>query len=103
MPQLRIEIKTIESLAVKIKAEHDGTISDLINRLRSIDKEIDSAWNGPAQEQFKNAYGDWITDLERYSDNLNSIYQYLTSVANNFRELDDAARAAAANASKGRE
>jgi len=50
------------------------------------------------EDQFELTYGNWITDLEKYSDTLNSINQYLTSVAQNFRELDEAARAAAAAA-----
>lgn len=101
MPNLRIEVETVESLAAKIKAERDGTVADLLGRLRSINSELDAAWDGPAQEQFEQTYGNWITDLEKYSDTLNSINQYLVSVAKNFRELDEAARAAAASAAGG--
>jgi len=101
MPNLRIEVETVEAIAAKIKSERDGTVADLISRLRNINNELEAAWNGPAQVQFQQTYGNWITDLEHYSDTLNSINQYLVSVANNFRELDEAARAAAANAAAG--
>ncbi len=102
MPNLRIEIETVEGLAAKVKSERDGPVADLISRLRSINNELDAAWDGPAQLQFQQTYGTWISDLEKYSDTLNSVHQYLVSVANNFRELDEAARAAAANAAGGR-
>jgi len=101
MPNLRIEVETVESLAAKIKAERDGTVADLLTRLRSINSELDAAWDGPAQTQFEQTYGDWIVRLENYSNTLNSINQYLMSVAKNFRELDEAARAAAAGAAGG--
>jgi WXG100 family type VII secretion target len=98
MPNLRIEVETVESLAAKIQAEREGTVNDLLARLRGINSELDAAWDGPAQVQFQATYGDWVTNLEKYSNTLNSINQYLLSVARNFRELDEAARQAAASA-----
>ncbi|OGO08689.1 MAG: hypothetical protein A2Z66_04005 [Chloroflexi bacterium RBG_13_66_10] len=98
MPFLRIDVETVEALAARVKAERDGTVTDLLGRLRAINAELDSAWDGPAESQFQATYGDWITQLERYSKTLNNVYQYLISVAQNFRELDEAARQAAAGA-----
>ncbi len=98
MPVLRIDVETVEALAARVKAERDGTVNDLLGRLRAINSELDSAWDGPAQAQFQATYGDWIAQLERYSNTLNNVYQYLVSVAQNFRELDEAARQAAAGA-----
>ncbi|MEW6566693.1 MAG: WXG100 family type VII secretion target [Chloroflexota bacterium] len=98
MTLLRIEVETVEALAAQVKAERDGTVNDLLGRLRRINAELDTAWDGPAQLQFQQTYGDWISQLERYSNTLNNVYQYLVSVAQNFRELDEAARQAAAGA-----
>jgi WXG100 family type VII secretion target len=98
MPVLRIDVETVEAIAARVKAERDGTVNDLLGRLRAINNELDSAWDGPAQAQFQATYGDWITQLDRYSNTLNNVYQYLVSVAQNFRELDEAARQAAAGA-----
>jgi WXG100 family type VII secretion target len=98
MPTLRIDVETVEALAAKIKSERNGTVNELIARLHAINNQLDAAWDGPALTQFQGTYGNWVEQLEHYSDTLNSIYQYLVSVAQNFRELDEAARSAAANA-----
>ncbi len=100
MPTLRIEVESIESIAAKIKAERDN-LDGIIARLKSINSELDSSWDGVAKEQFIQIYGDWLTELERDSDKLNSVSMFLVSVSRNFRELDEAARAAAAAAAGG--
>ncbi len=101
MPDLRMQVEVVESLAAKVKAERDGTVNELISRLRNINNELDASWDGPAQSQFQQTYGDWITQLEHYSDTLNSVNQYLMSVAKAYREVDEQARQAAASASSG--
>lgn len=98
MPTLRIEVEKVEDLARQVKAERDNTVENLLSKLRTINSELDAAWDGPAQEQFNQVYGDWITKLQQYSDTLNGVNNYLTSVADNFRKLDEAARSAAAQA-----
>jgi len=49
MPNLRIEVETVEDLAAKIKAERDGAVTDLLTRLRTLNNELDMAWDGPAR------------------------------------------------------
>lgn len=98
MPLLRQDVERIEEIAGLIKNERDNTVSQLIGRLQGLNSELDTAWDGPSQEQFYATYGNWISQLEKFSDTLYSIHQYLASVAVNFRELDEAARQAAAGA-----
>jgi len=95
---LRQDTQQIRDLASAIKTEREGTVADLIQRLRAINNQLDGAWDGESQAAFFNAYGDWITQLEKFSDTMNSVHQYLVSVAQNFEELDHAAAAAASGA-----
>jgi WXG100 family type VII secretion target len=95
---LRQDTQQIRDLAGAIKTERDGTVADLIQRLRAINNQLDGAWDGESQAAFFSAYGDWINQLEKFSDTMNSVHQYLTSVAQNFEELDRAAAAAASGA-----
>jgi len=98
MPMLRQNIEDIEMLAARVKQEREGTVADLISRLHGINNELDSAWDGPSQQAFHASYGDWIQQLEKFSDTLNNVNQYLASVATNFRDLDAAAEQAARGA-----
>jgi WXG100 family type VII secretion target len=99
MPILRIDVETVEAIAARVRAEREGTVFELANRLRTMNTELDAAWDGPAQKEFEGTYGDWIKQLEAFSNTLYNINQYLVSVAQNFRELDEIARQAAAGAS----
>ncbi|HLC02754.1 MAG TPA: WXG100 family type VII secretion target [Anaerolineales bacterium] len=98
MAILRQDIESIERLAQQVKHERDVTVNDLLSKLRGINAELDAAWDGPSQQAFYATYGDWIQQLEKFSNTLNSVHEYLVSVATNFRELDEAARQAAAGA-----
>jgi WXG100 family type VII secretion target len=98
MAILRQDIENIERLAQQVKHERDVTVNDLLAKLRGINADLDAAWDGPSQQAFYATYGDWIQQLEKFSNTLNSVHEYLVSVANNFRELDEAARQAAAGA-----
>lgn len=91
MPMLRQNVEDIEMLAARVKQERDGTVSDLIARLQGINTELDAAWDGPSQRAFHASYGNWIQQLEKFSDTLNNVNQYLISVATNFRDLNAAA------------
>ncbi|HLC02130.1 MAG TPA: WXG100 family type VII secretion target [Anaerolineales bacterium] len=98
MTILRQDIEQIRGLAGRIKGERDGTVADLIQRLHGINNELNAAWDGASQTAFFDAYGNWIAQLEEFSNTMYSVEQYLTSVANNFEELDQAAAAAATGA-----
>lgn len=90
MPMLRQNVEGIEMLAARVKEEREGTVSDLIARLHSINTELDAAWDGPSKQAFHASYGDWIQQLEKFSETLNNVNQYLRSVATNFRDLNAA-------------
>jgi WXG100 family type VII secretion target len=98
MPMLRQNIERIEDLAGEVKHEREITVNDLLTRLRRINGDLEAAWEGPSQQAFEASYGDWIQQLEKYSDTLNNVQQYLRSVATNFRDLDAAAAQAARGA-----
>jgi len=95
---LRQDIEQIRGLASRIKGERDGTVAQLLDTLRRINGELDGAWDGASQAAFQDAYGDWINQLEKFSDTMNSVHQYLISVAENFEALDLAAATAASGA-----
>jgi WXG100 family type VII secretion target len=95
---LRQDIDQIRSLAAQIKAEREGTVANLLQQLRGVNNQLDGAWDGASQAAFYEAYGDWIDQLEKFSDTMNSVHQYLVSVAQNFEDLDIAAAAAASGA-----
>ena len=98
MALLRQDIETIRTLAAQISHERNDTVENLLGRLNGINEELNAAWDGPSQIAFQEAYGDWIQQLRKYSDTLNNVHQYLTSVAQNFEDLDAAAAAAASGA-----
>ena len=91
MPMLRQNVEEIERLAEKIKQEREGTISELIDRLHGISNELDVVWDERSRQAFSASYGDWIQQLEKFSDTLNNVNQYLVSAATNFRDLNTAA------------
>ena len=95
---LRQDIDAIRSLAGRVRNERDSTVNDLLARLRSINAELDGAWDGPAQITFNATYGDWILKLENFANTLNSVNLYLGSVADNFERLEEEARRAAQSA-----
>lgn len=95
---LRQDIQQIRELASRIRGERDQTVGDLINRLHGINNQLNAAWDGASQTAFFNAYGDWIKQLEEFSNTMYSVEQYLVSVAQNFEDLDQAAAAAASGA-----
>jgi WXG100 family type VII secretion target len=98
MPTLRIDVEKVEDLARQIKSEREGSVETLLGKLRSINNDLDAAWDGPAQSTFQGTYGNWIDQLQQYSQTLNSINGYLLSVADNFRRIDEEARSSAAQA-----
>ena len=91
MPMLRQNVEDIERLAERIKQEREGTVSELIDRLQGISNELDVVWDERSRQAFSASYGDWIQQLEKFSDTLNNVNQYLVSAATNFRDLNNAA------------
>jgi WXG100 family type VII secretion target len=94
---LYIDTHRVDEIAASIGG-HQTTINETLTALRGLNTDLASAWDGSAQNTFEATYGDWITQLERYSETLTSVQGYLKSVAENFRQLDAAARQAASGA-----
>jgi len=84
--QLRIQPSVVEE------------IESILATLKTLNGDLNVAWDGSAQIAFDESYGDWITKLENYVGTLSSVQEYLKSVAANYVELDAAARAAASSA-----
>ena len=99
MPVLKMNTDLVMELAGRVGTQHIN-IKDTLNNLRAINAELEGAWEGPAQMEFEGTYGNWIQQLESYSETLSNVQGYLRSVADNFRELDEAARQAAAGATQ---
>jgi WXG100 family type VII secretion target len=97
MSQVSINPDSVDQLAARINGQH-VVIDEALANLRGINAELDAVWDGQAQITFHGTYGDWITQLERYSETLTNVQNYLRSVAQNFRELDQAAAQAASGA-----
>jgi WXG100 family type VII secretion target len=95
---LRQDIRQIRELAGRIRGERTGTVETLLGTLRGINRALADCWDGASQNAFTQAYGDWIDQLQKFSDTMISVEQYLISVAQNFEELDQAAAAAASGA-----
>lgn len=100
MPNLRMDTDEVERIAANVGTEHLN-IKDVLSRLRDLNGQLATAWDGPAQDQFESTYGNWIQQLESFSETLGNVKGYLTSVAENFAELDEAAKIAAAGATQG--
>jgi WXG100 family type VII secretion target len=98
MTVLRQDIDTIRSLSSRVANERSTTVETLLATLRSINSELDAAWDGPAQVTFNATYGDWILKLENFANTLNSVHAYLKSVADNFEMLEQEAKRAAESA-----
>lgn len=99
MPELRMNTDLVEDIAGRIGTQHMN-IKDVLGNLRALNAELEGAWGGPAQNEFEATYGNWIQQLESFSETLANVQGYLRSVAENFRELDEAARIAAAGATQ---
>jgi WXG100 family type VII secretion target len=92
-----IDADRVDELASQVEAQRDVIVESL-NNLRAINADLDTAWDGKAQETFRETYGNWIQQLENYNETLINVKSYLNSVAQNFRDLDAAAAQAASGA-----
>lgn len=82
------DTETIRRLAAMIKSERDVSVADSICRLRAINNELDNLLVGWQMVEFEKNYGNWISELERYSNTLYSIHQFLIASANYWDEFD---------------
>ena len=92
--QYRVDTESVEQVAGQVQQKHQeilGTISEL----RSLNGTLDGAWDGEAQQAFEASFGDWLVQLEQFSETLESVNQYLVRYVGARRELEEQAAAAA--------
>ena len=92
--QYRVDTEAVEQVAGQVQQKHQeilGTISEL----RSLNGTLDSAWDGEAQQAFEGSFGDWLVQLEQFSETLESVQQYLVRYVAARRELEEQAASAA--------
>ncbi len=92
--QYRVDTDAVEQVAGQVQQKHQeilGTISEL----RSLNGTLDSAWDGEAQQAFEASFGDWLVQLEQFSETLESVNQYLVRYVAARRELEEQATSAA--------
>jgi WXG100 family type VII secretion target len=100
MTVLRLDVEAVKSIIARIDTQHIE-IDTVLTNLRAINIDLEGAWDGSAQIEFEKTYGNWIQQLDNYSETLTSVKGYLQSVSDNYVALDEAARAAAAGATQG--
>mgnify|MGYP006286226337 CR=1 FL=1 len=92
--QYRVDADAIEGLANRVQQKHNEILG-IIGELRTINSALDAAWDGEASMAFEAEFGDWLVQLEQFSETLESVYQYLMQYVESRRELDSQAASAA--------
>ena len=93
--EYRMNLEAIEGVAGKIQQKHSDILG-IISELRSLNSELDGSWDGEAQMEFEARFGDWLTQLEQFSETIESVHQYLVTLVQARRDFEEQARAAAA-------
>jgi WXG100 family type VII secretion target len=92
--QYRVDTEAVEQVAGQVQQKHQEILG-IITELRSLNSTLDSSWDGQAQQAFEAAFGDWLVQLEQFSETLESVNQYLVRYAAGREEFDEAAAGAA--------
>jgi WXG100 family type VII secretion target len=95
---VKMDYVAVKHCADRIKTERDVTVNELIARLRGINNELAASWDNTAQDAFENTFGNWLSQLENYTNTLTSVHAYLTTMVDAYIELENQARTAAENA-----
>jgi WXG100 family type VII secretion target len=90
-----MNLEGIESVASKIQQKHSDILNS-ITELRAVNNELDGYWDGEAQLEFEARFGDWLVQLEQFSETLESVHKYLVTLVQARREFEEQARNAAA-------
>lgn len=87
----RITITPQELLdAASTFTQQAGDIKDILSSLRTLVDNLESTWDGAAQDQFFIAYEEMNTTLEQFPEVLEGIGTQLTTVAQTLEETDQA-------------
>ena len=92
--QYRVDTEAVEQTAGQVQQKHDQILST-ITELRSLNSALDGYWDGEAQQAFEASFGDWLVQLEQFSETLESVQQYLVQYVAARRELEEQAAGAA--------
>ena len=92
--QYRVDTEAVEQVAGQVQQKHQEILGT-ITELRSLNSTLDGAWDGEAQQAFEASFGDWLVQLEQFSETLESVNQYLVRYVAARRELEEQAAAAA--------
>ena len=85
--QYRVDTDAVEQVAGQVQQKHQdilGTIAEL----RSLNSTLDDSWDGEAQRAFETTFGDWLQELEQFSNTLEAVQQFLTRYVADRLELD---------------
>lgn len=93
--EYRMNLEAIEGIAGRIQQKHSDILG-IVSELRSLNSELDGAWDGEAQMEFEARFGDWLIQLEQFTDTMESVHQYLVTLVQARRDFEEQARAAAA-------
>lgn len=97
MPEYRMNLEGIEGVAGRIQQKHSDVLG-IIGELRALNNELDGYWDGEAQMEFEARFGDWLVQLEQFSETLESVHQYLVTLVQARQDFEEQARNAAAGA-----
>ena len=86
--QYRVDADGIEEIASQIRIKHNEILST-ITALRSLNSSLDSFWDGKSQKQFEASFGNWLVQLDQFSEKLESVNQYLVTFVAARRLLED--------------
>lgn len=92
--QYRVDTDAVEQIAGQVQQKHQEVLG-IITELRSLNGNLESSWDGQAQQAFEAAFGDWLNQLEQFSETLEAVHQYLIQYAAGREEFDEQAAAAA--------
>lgn len=95
--EYRVNTEAIEGIAGRVQQKHQDILG-VISELRALNDELDGSWDGEAQMEFEARFGDWLSQLEQFSETLESVQQFLTSFVQARLDLEEQARSAAAGA-----
>ncbi len=95
--EYRMNLEGIEGVAGRIQQKHSDVLG-IISELRALNNELDGYWDGEAQLEFEARFGDWMIQIEQFSETLESVNQFLVTLVLARRDFEEQARNAAAGA-----
>jgi WXG100 family type VII secretion target len=69
MHEIGMNPDEVKQIAQEV-ATHHINIQDTLVALRNLNDRLSTAWSGEAKAEFEITYGNWITQLQNYSETL---------------------------------